>query len=593
MKPRKTSSPLLSGLSLALAFGFLLVASLSAADRVALVVGVGDYEHNVKLENPANDAKSIARLLKGLDFEVTLLVDVGAEDFYEGIDRFKREATEARVGLFYFAGHGVEVENRNYLLPADASLERQAQLRTQAISLESVLDEMKDARLPAKMVILDCCRNNPLKRSWMLKRSAGGGLAALGDTDMPPATMILFAAAPGQEALDGEGRNSPFTSALVSELAVPNRNALEAFYAVSDRVVASTGRRQEPWVKVNGAGRTFRQFKLAVDEAALAKTTTMEPPAPGATPTKSDTEVKRPAGEALINDAGIPLLWCPPGKFTMGDPEFENATPREVTLTRGFWLGQHEITREEYRRIMKVDANKHYPGGEGDSPVDLISWYDAMDFCQRLTELERAAGTLPEGYEYALPSEAQWEYACRAGTDTPFSFGEDLTLEQANFRWYGSGMMGVNTRIDDPDEQGRGDLVISSVGKDSPAEKAGVQVGDKILEIDGQVFELHVEFTALALRKNEGDVVRLKLERGDEIVLKSIEMESYRSVMERAGTEIVGSQGTEAGRNLGHPAEVRQVIPPTTGASPRCMAMFGSGVEDWYGTFQPMRHPAH
>ncbi len=536
---------------LALYCTFAVAAVTHSADRVALVVGIGAYEHNVKLVNPPNDAKAIADLLTRIGFQVTLLIDVGAEDFYEGIDKFKREAAEARVGLFYFAGHGVEVEKQNYLLPADASLERQSQLRTQAISLKSVLDEMKEVRLPAKMLILDCCRNNPLKRSWMLKRGKGGGLAALGDTDIPPATMILFAAAPGQEAFDGEGVNSPFTEALVTELAIPNRNALEAFYAVSDRVVKSTGKRQEPWVKVDGAGRTFRQFRLAVGDPLEGKMTP-----PSTSPPIAKTEPKRPPGEKLVNQSGITLLWCPPGKFTMGDPELESAPLRPVTLTRGFWLGQHEITRNEYRKVMKTDASKHYPDPLDDSPVDMISWEDAIEFCQRLSRLEQEAGSLPKGFEYALPSEAQWEYACRAGSTTAYSFGDDLTLKQANFRHNGSGMMGMSTKVKDPDESGKGDIIVSKISKGSPAEKAGVQIDDRVVEIDDRVFDHDVAWLSYAIQKNEGDTVNFKLERAGKTLNVSVEMESYQTVMERAGIKYVGTKKTEKGHNLGRPAVV-------------------------------------
>mgnify|MGYP003639577432 CR=1 FL=1 len=256
-----------------------------SADRVALIVGNGDYQNTSKLTNPTNDAKAVAAMLEKLNFKVITLLDADVDAFYDGIDRFKRESAHARVGLFYFAGHGIEIESRNYLMPVDADLEQSSHLRTQAIDLQTILQEMEDSRIPAKMVILDCCRNNPLTRSWMSTRSLGQGLAAVTDQDIPEATMILFAAKPGQVALDGTGKNSPFTAALLRELTQPKRNAMDAFLAVSDSVVETTESRQEPWVKLDGAGRAFRSFSLVDDaESGLIGTGTRPIEAPQSEP---------------------------------------------------------------------------------------------------------------------------------------------------------------------------------------------------------------------------------------------------------------------------------------------------------------------
>ncbi|MDF1815574.1 MAG: caspase family protein [Verrucomicrobiales bacterium] len=233
------------------------------AERVALVVGNGDYSHATKLANPPLDAVAIESLLKQVGFEVLTLRDANVEGFYEGLEQFKTKAKGAKVGLFYFAGHGVEVDGENYLLPVDAELSAVPQLRTQAVSLETVLDDMEDVKLAAKMVILDCCRDNPLPtRSWLATRSAGGGLQAVADGQLPPATMIMFASAPGKVALDGAGANSPFTKALVEQLGRSKITAFDAFLAVSDNVALVTKERQIPWIKFDGAGRTFRLFSL-------------------------------------------------------------------------------------------------------------------------------------------------------------------------------------------------------------------------------------------------------------------------------------------------------------------------------------------
>jgi len=252
-------------------FAFVLLTTIAgfqimgfAADRVALVIGNGAYKHARKLPNPTRDAASVAALLKKSGFEVINVRDANIEAMYEGLERFKRASKNARVGLLYFAGHGFEVNGNNYLLPVDAALDSVAQLRTQTVALKTILADMKEVRIPAKLVILDCCRDNPLSRSWMTTRSSKqDGLSAVRDEMLPEATMIMYAAAPGKVALDGTGENSPFTTALVKHLGQPGVSAFDAFLAVSDAVAKTTNERQVPWIKFDGAGRTFRLFSLS------------------------------------------------------------------------------------------------------------------------------------------------------------------------------------------------------------------------------------------------------------------------------------------------------------------------------------------
>ena len=243
-----------------------LAAGLSVcfgAERVALVIGNGAYEHSRKLENPVRDADAVEVLLKKAGFEVVGVRDGGLEELYEGLLKFRTAAARARVGLVYFAGHGIEIDGKNYLLPVDASLETEAQLHAQTLALQRVLLDMKEIRLPAKLIILDCCRDNPLTRSWMTTRSSNQqGLRAVPEENLPAATMVMYAAAPGKVALDGTDGNSPFTAALVENLGRPGVSAFDAFIAVSDAVSKATGKRQVPWIKFDGAGQTFRLFAL-------------------------------------------------------------------------------------------------------------------------------------------------------------------------------------------------------------------------------------------------------------------------------------------------------------------------------------------
>ncbi|MBQ7589485.1 MAG: formylglycine-generating enzyme family protein [Verrucomicrobia bacterium] len=131
----------------------------------------------------------------------------------------------------------------------------------------------------------------------------------------------------------------------------------------------------------------------------------------------------------LVDDVKLNLIWIKPGTFIMGSPEYElgrgsDETQHQVTLTKGYWLGKYEVTQSQYEALMGENPSK-YKGA--DQPVDSVTWYEAMAFCAKLNALEKAAGRLPEGYEYTLPTEAQWEYACRAGTTTALNSGKNLS----------------------------------------------------------------------------------------------------------------------------------------------------------------------
>jgi formylglycine-generating enzyme required for sulfatase activity len=142
------------------------------------------------------------------------------------------------------------------------------------------------------------------------------------------------------------------------------------------------------------------------------------------TPAKTDSSAE--GKPFTIADLSMEMLWVKPGTFEMGSPSSEKdrldaETPHTVTLTEGYWLGKHEVTQSQWERVMGSNPSR-YKGG--DRPVEAVSWAEVTSFCAKLTASERAAGRLPAGMTYQLPTEAQWEYACRAGTKTAFSFGE-------------------------------------------------------------------------------------------------------------------------------------------------------------------------
>jgi formylglycine-generating enzyme required for sulfatase activity len=136
-----------------------------------------------------------------------------------------------------------------------------------------------------------------------------------------------------------------------------------------------------------------------------------------------------------VPDLSLEMLWCKPGAFQMGSPEdeedrYDDETLHEVTLSSGYWLGKHPVTQTEWNNELGNNPC-HFKGA--DRPVEQVSWHEVTSFCEKLTELERKAGRLPAGMAYQLPTEAEWEYACRAGTTTRFAFGDELTAKDANF----------------------------------------------------------------------------------------------------------------------------------------------------------------
>jgi formylglycine-generating enzyme required for sulfatase activity len=145
----------------------------------------------------------------------------------------------------------------------------------------------------------------------------------------------------------------------------------------------------------------------------------------------------KPGENFTIPDLNLTMIWVKPGKFMMGD----KGKQHQVTLTKGFYLGKHEVTQAQWEKVMGSNPSE-YKGA--DKPVEKVSWYDAVEFCEKLTEMENKAGRLPEGMAYQLPTEAQWEYVCRAGTTTVYSWGDSITSSNANYNWDG----GYNTGID-------------------------------------------------------------------------------------------------------------------------------------------------
>lgn len=227
-------------------FFFLLFAGLSsafpahAATRVALVIGNAAYVDQDTLANPANDARLIGEALSKAGFEtITLKTDLGLIGFRAALRQFRELAAGAEVALFYYAGHGIEANGVNWLIPTDAGLAEERDLESKAIPVNLVLEALRGAQM--RILVLDACRDNPIRPS------AKQGLGRL-ETDN---VLILFAAAPGAKADDGDGANSPFALALAKRLAEPGLSVQDLGLHVRFDVLKATRDRQSPHVSAN------------------------------------------------------------------------------------------------------------------------------------------------------------------------------------------------------------------------------------------------------------------------------------------------------------------------------------------------------
>jgi uncharacterized caspase-like protein len=244
-------------LSIVLAIlGLAMVAAPAAADkRVALVIGNSAYQNVARLENPVNDARLMADTLRGLGFT---LVGGGAQlnldkaGFDNAVQSFGNQVVGADVGLFYYAGHGVQVRNSNYLVPVTANPTREADVFVQMVDVALVLSQMEGSGTKLNLVVLDACRNNPFGGRGL--RATNSGLAQI---SAPEGTLISYATQPGNVAKDGADGNSPYTKALAQTIQHAGLDIFQTFNEVGLAVKRATGGEQQPWVSSSPIDGSF------------------------------------------------------------------------------------------------------------------------------------------------------------------------------------------------------------------------------------------------------------------------------------------------------------------------------------------------
>lgn len=376
--------------------------------RTALIIGNSAYETG-PLRNPVNDAADMAQALRDLGFDVVLKKNVHHQEMEESIEDFGKKLRRGGVGLFYFAGHGVQVGGINFLMPIGAKINKESDVKHRAVSAEKILDEMAYANNGLNIVILDACRDNPFARSMS---SASRGLAII--SSAPEGTFISYATGAGQTAQDGDGRNSPYTAALLKNIKKPGLPIERVFKQVR---VELSRQKQTPWELSSLKGEFyFRPGKQVtasdMDEAEPQQKdyTMARPPA------------REPADEKITDSpTGMEMVFVKGGCYQMGDTFGDgkaNEKPVHEVCVNDFYIGKYEVTQGQWKKVMGYNAS--YFSSCGDNcPVEQVTWKDTQEFISKLNN--------QSGKNCRLPTEAEWEYAARSGGKSEkYSGGSDV-----------------------------------------------------------------------------------------------------------------------------------------------------------------------
>ena len=320
---------------------------------------------------------------------------------------------------------GSSHEDINYLLPVDVTLDSAAQLRSQAVQVDTLLKDLKATGAPARTVILDCCRDNPfgaVVKSWRPpSKSAvdGNVLRALGEVEIPEATMVVFASSSGRKAaarLNGDSTHSPFTAAFLEFIQSPGLSLRDIFDKVEDAVSEATGKRQTPVVKYGGSSRVFRDMVFL-------------PAGPGPKPPPPRTVTPATASQAAPFLNGLGLEFVPVGTrrvlfcrtetrvrdFRAFASEKANATFASTQKNmEGYTMEKKGVDSYEWKLAGGTWEDPHFEQGE-DHPVVCVSLGDAEAFAAWLTAEERAKGLIGRGDRYHLPTDDEWSAACGLG----------------------------------------------------------------------------------------------------------------------------------------------------------------------------------
>ena len=430
--------------------------------RWGLVIGNSAYQADIgPLQNPVNDATDMAATLEALGFKVNLLLNATRPQMEEALTAFSRQLRPGDIGLFYFAGHGAQIEGTNYLIPIGANVERAATTKVDAVSAEQVLSSMTTAGSALNILILDACRNNPFLARWPVKVPPG-----LAPMQAARGSFIAYATSPGAVATDGTGRNGTYTKHLLRYLTTPDLPVEQMFKRVRVAVEGETGGAQTPWELSSLQGDfSFRPATATPLSPTVAKAT----PAPPMAAARPAAQRQPELAQTLLGKDGAAMVLVPAGEFVMGSNSGDIASllrrhpkangailkdevPRHRIFLDAFYIDKYEVTNAHFQQFVQAtgyrtqaesegggkirtgaktwadvpDATWRAPRGQGSSiagleahPVVQVSWHDAKAYCTW-------AGK-------RLPTEAEWEKAARGTDGRLYPWGNEFDGTRANF----------------------------------------------------------------------------------------------------------------------------------------------------------------
>lgn len=361
----------------------LALTAASAERRVALVLGNSQYRHAAPLANPARDAQAMAERLQNLGFEVVSGFDLTKQQTQATVAQFAKQVRGADVALLFYAGHGLQVSGKNYLLPVDAALEDETSLDFEAVSVDFILRQMS-RETSIRLVFLDACRDNPLAE--VLAKTAGVKGASSGLAEIPienggAGTLVAFAASPNQLAYDGSGDHSPFTTALLQHIGEPNVSITEAMNRVTGDVFKATAGKQRPWINVS---LTTEVVLHKVDlNAPLIVGEASAPQAEAGSGTRNTGTSSGQNDDQLALNAlrekipklatDGPILFDRPVKF--GDPAIDGKSIAQLIkseplfspvegLDKSVWQGKHCDTCHEWNEARLCEQAKNFAAND-------------------------------------------------------------------------------------------------------------------------------------------------------------------------------------------------------------------------------------
>lgn len=388
--------------------------------RLALVVGNKDYQRMNPLRNPVNDANDMEVALKTLGFEVIKVVNTDYRTLIGAVNRFRDRLGSIDVALVYYSGHGVSYGGKNYLMPVDADIRCLDQIEEYGLSLNRLLEDITAMKVRNSFVFLDACRNLPnLKVCNATQRDFSPAVGLVKPSNNPRGSMVVYATKEGSTADDNiAGKNGLFTAALLKYFTLPNLGIRTILDQTTVEVEEQSGGRQAPgrYDELRGDFVFVQTAPAAVPPPRLEPPVTA--PATKLEPAKTNTR-------SFLDLPFAEMVWVEGGSFQMGDSRNEgsdNEKPVHQVTVDGFWMGRYEVTQRQWQEIMGRKPNRLKKCD--DCPIEQVSWEDVHEFLKKLN--------VRTGWQYRLPTEAEWEYAAGGGSNvrTRFGNGKDIADPQ-------------------------------------------------------------------------------------------------------------------------------------------------------------------